>query len=76
MKYTTSSGKVVDLVEAIILRVPPEFRPGVTELIHEHGYDKTEIGKEGIRVCLTREGLLVRNKTVAHVETTVSGAEG
>jgi hypothetical protein len=73
MTYTTSSGKEVDLVEVIILRVPPEFRAGVTELIHERGYDKTEIGKEGIRACLAREGLLTRNKTVAHVDTVVEG---
>lgn len=54
-------------------RVPVELQDELLEL-YRRGYRGTDFVKEGIRVCANREGLMERSKTVAHVETTVSGA--
>lgn len=74
MKYTTSSGKVVDLVQTIIFRVPESLQDEVTELIHERGYTMTEIGKEGIRSISEKEGLMKRKCLSAKTSTVLEGA--
>lgn len=53
-------------------KVPFELQDELKEL-YARGYRATEIIKEGIRACSTREGIMNRLKTVAHVETIVSG---
>jgi len=73
MKYTTSSGKVVDLVTVIIFKVPESLQDEATELIHERGYTATEIGKEGVRSCSEKEGLMKRKCIVAKAMSTTEG---
>jgi hypothetical protein len=73
MKYTTSSGKVVDLVQTIIFRVPESLQDEATELIHERGYTMTEIGKEGIRSFSEKEGLMKRKSITAKATSIMEG---
>lgn len=73
MKYTTSSGKVVDLVTTIIFKVPESLQDEATELIHERGYTPTEIGKEGIRSCSDKEGLMKRKGAIAKAISVTEG---
>lgn len=53
-------------------RVPLELQDELSEL-YKRGYRGTDFVKEGIRTIAAREGLMNRNTTIAHVETTVSG---
>lgn len=73
MKYTTSSGKVVDLIQTIIFRVPESLQDEVSELIHERGYTMTEIGKEGIRSCSEKEGMMKRRGITAKATSIMEG---
>ena len=56
-------------------RVPEELQDELAEL-YARGYRASELIKESIRSASAKEGIMSRNKTVAHVETTITGAEG
>ena len=72
-KVLSKNGTRIDKMGGVIKEC---FHDEVAFLVDERGYTGTTLLEEGIRAVSSRECIMNRCKTMAHVETTVSGESG